>query len=324
MKTRRRFLTDSLKTAAALGATAIAHPLTGFRVPPFYRISLAQFSLATSFFTRKMDTLDFPAKAKNDFGIDAVEYVSMFFKDKVSDKDYLKELKRRTDDLGVTNVLIMVDAEGDLGHSATHKRNEAVDNHTRWLEFAKSLGCHSIRVNIDGDGSDEEIFEAALEGYGKLVNVGASMGMGVIVENHNGPTNDPEYLARLMKAVNHPNAGTLPDFGNFIRRTKPEAMTMEAYAKTKVIAEYDKYKGTELLMPWAKGVSAKTHSFDDKGNCVETDFKRMLDIVEKHRTTAFKGYIGIEYEGAVLPMMGSKEKFLPEDAGIRATRDLLL
>ena len=323
MKTRRRFLADSLKTAAALGATAIAHPLTGFRVPPFYRISLAQFSLATSFFTRKMDTLDFPAKAKNDFGIDAVEYVSMFFKDKVSDKDYLKELKRRTDDLGVTNVLIMVDAEGDLGHSATHKRNEAVDNHTRWLEFAKSLGCHSIRVNIDGDGSDEEIFEAALEGYGKLVNVGASMGMGVIVENHNGPTNDPGYLARLMKAVNHPNAGTLPDFGNFIRHTKPEAMTMEAYAKTKVIAEYDKYKGTELLMPWAKGVSAKTHSFDDKGNCVETDFKRMLDIVEKHRTTAFKGYIGIEYEGAVLPMMGSKEKFLPEDAGILATRDLL-
>ena len=323
MKNRRTFLKDTLGAAAALGTASMTAPLAGFTPPPFYRISLAQFSLAPSFFMRKMDTLDFPAKAKRDFGIDAVEYVSMFFKDKVTDRNYLKELKRRTDDLGVTNVLVMIDMEGDLGHSATHKRNEAVDNHTRWLEFAKQLGCHSIRVNIDGDGSDEEVFEAAVEGYGKLVGIGASMDMGVIVENHNGPTNNPEYLARLMKAVNHPNAGTLPDFGNFIRRTKPEAMTMEAYSKTKVVAEYDKYKGTEMLMPWAKGVSAKTHSFDDKGNCLDTDFKRMLAIVEKHRTPAFKGYIGIEYEGAVLPMMGSKEKFLPEDEGIRATRDLL-
>ena len=323
MTDRRTFLKDTLRATAAVGTASLAGPLTGFVTPPFYRISLAQFSLAPSFFTRRMDTLDFPAKAKKDFGIDAVEYVSMFFKDKVSDKEYLKELKRRTDDLGVTNVLVMVDMEGDLGHSATHKRNEAVDNHRRWLEFAKSLGCHSIRVNIDGDGSDEEIFESAVEGYGKLVGIGASMDMGVIIENHNGPTNNPEFLARLMRAVNHPNAGTLPDFGNFIRRTKPEAMTMEAYGKTKVIAEYDKYKGTEMLMPWAKGVSAKTRSFDDKGNCVETDFKRMLSIVDKNRTPVFKGFIGIEYEGAVMPMMGSNEKFLSEDAGIRATRELL-
>jgi sugar phosphate isomerase/epimerase len=290
---------------------------------PFYRISLAQFSFAPSFFTRKMDTLDFPAKAKKTFGIDAVEYVSMFFKDKVSDRKYMEELRMRSGDMGVRNVLIMVDAEGDLGHSATHKRNEAVDNHTKWLEFAKYLGCHSIRVNIDGDGSDEEIFEACLEGYGKLVGIGAKMDMGVIIENHNGPTNDPAYLAKIMKNINHPNAGTLPDFGNFIRRTKPEAMTMEAYGKTKVVAEYDKYKGVEMLMPYAKGVSAKTHTFDAAGNCRETDFKRIMSIVEKNRTDAFRGFVGIEYEGAVMSMMGSKETFLPEEEGIWATKKLL-
>jgi sugar phosphate isomerase/epimerase len=290
---------------------------------PFYRISLAQFSLAPTFFTRKMDTLEFPALAKTRFGIDAVEYVSMFFKDKVSDRKYMDDLKKRSEDLGVRNVLIMIDGEGDLGHSATHKRNEAVDNHTRWLEFAKHLGCHSIRVNIDGDGSDEEIFDAALEGYGKLVGIGAKMDMGVIIENHNGPTNNPVYLAGIMKKINHPNAGTLPDFGNFIRRTRPEAMTMEAYGKTKVVAEYDKYEGVEMLMPYAKGVSAKTHTFHADGSCRETDFKRIMSIVEKYRTDAFKGFVGIEYEGAAMSMMGSKETYLTEDEGILATKKLL-
>jgi sugar phosphate isomerase/epimerase len=292
-------------------------------MPPYYRISLAQFSMAGTFFSGKMDTLDFPAKAKNDFGIDAVEYVSMFFKNKVADKNYMTELKKRTSDLGVTNVLIMVDTEGDLGHNDAKKRQEAIDNHTRWLEFAKFIGCHSIRVNLDGNGTDEEIFQNGLDGYGRLVEVGAKMDMGVIIENHNGPTNNPEYLARFMKQINHPYAGTLPDFGNFTRRTKPEAMTLEAFSKTKLIAEYDKYKGVEMLMPWAKGVSAKTHEFNTDGSCKETDFKKIMSIVEKNKTSAFKGFVGIEYEGGFLKMMNPSSNYASEDEGIRATKKLL-
>ncbi len=320
MTSRRHFIKQTAKATAAM--TIPASIL--FPQPSFYKISLAQFSLAPSFFTRKMDTLDFPAKAKNEFGIDAVEYVSMFFKDKVSDSKYLAELKKRSDDLGVRNVLIMIDTEGDLGASEPAKRQQAIDNHTKWIEAAKFLGCHSIRVNIDGDGTDEQIFDAALEGYGKLVSVGQKMDMGVIVENHNGPTNNPEYLAKLMKQINNPYAGTLPDFGNFIRRSKPEAATMEAYAKTTVIAEYDKYKGVEMLMPYAKGVSAKTHEFNADGSCRETDFKKIMGIVEKYKTNAFKGFVGIEYEGGFLKMMNPKENYLPDEEGIRATKKLLL
>jgi sugar phosphate isomerase/epimerase len=213
--------------------------------------------------------------------------------------------------------------EGDLGASDPVKRQQAIDNHTKWIEAAKFLGCHSIRVNINGDGTDEQIFDAALDGYGKLVSIGEKMDMGVIIENHNGPTNDPEYLAKLMKQINNPYAGTLPDFGNFIRRSNPEAATIEAYAKTKVIAEYDKYKGVEMLMPYAKGVSAKTHQFNADGSCKETDFKRIMAIVEKHKTKAFKGYVGIEYEGGFLKMMNPAGTYLPEDEGIRATKKLL-
>jgi sugar phosphate isomerase/epimerase len=320
MTTRRHFIKQTAQATAAMAIPgAILSPLSSF-----YTISLAQFSLAPAFFSKKMDTLDFPAKAKNDFGLEAVEYVSMFFKDKVSDSKYISELKKRSDDLGVRNVLIMIDMEGDLGASDPNKRQLAIDNHTKWIEVAKVLGCHSIRVNINGDGTDEQIFDAALEGYGKLVSIGAKMDMGVIIENHNGPTNNPEYLAKLMKQINNPYAGTLPDFGNFIRRSNPEAATIEAYAKTKVIAEYDKYKGVEMLMPYAKGVSAKTHAFNEDGSCKETDFKKIMAIVEKHKTKAFKGYVGIEYEGGFLRMMNPKENYLSEDDGIRATKKLLM
>ena len=319
MTSRRHFIRQTSQAAAAM---AIPSFITTSK--SFYTISLAQFSLAPVFFTRKMDTLDFPAKARNDFGINAVEYVSMFFKDKVSDKNYLGELKKRSADLGVRNVLIMIDMEGDLGTSDSVKRQQAVDNHTKWIEAAKFLGCHSIRVNINGDGTDEQIFDAALEGYSKLVSIGEKMDMGVIIENHNGPTNNPEYLAKLMKQINNPYAGTLPDFGNFIRRSNPEAATLEGYAKTKVIAEYDKYKGVEMLMPYAKGVSAKTHEFNADGSCKETDFKKIMGIVEKHKTKAFKGYVGIEYEGGFLKMMNPKENYLSEDDGIKATKKLLM
>jgi sugar phosphate isomerase/epimerase len=318
MTSRRQFIRQTSQAAAAMAIPSVISTPGSF-----YTISLAQFSLAPVFFTRKMDTLDFPAKARNDFGINAVEYVSMFFKDKVSDKNYLGELKKRSADLGVRNVLIMIDMEGDLGASDPVKRQQAIDNHTKWIEAAKFLGCHSIRVNINGDGTDEQIFDAALDGYGKLVSIGEKMDMGVIIENHNGPTNDPEYLAKLMKQINNPYAGTLPDFGNFIRRSNPEAATIEAYAKTKVIAEYDKYKGVEMLMPYAKGVSAKTHQFNADGSCKETDFKRIMAIVEKHKTKAFKGYVGIEYEGGFLKMMNPAGTYLPEDEGIRATKKLL-
>jgi hypothetical protein len=126
-----------------------------------------------------------------------------------------------------------------------------------------------------------------------------------------------------MKQINHPYAGTLPDFGNFTRRTKPEAMTLEAFSKTKLIAEYDKYKGVEMLMPWAKGVSAKTHEFNADGSCKETDFKKIMSIVEKNKTSAFKGFVGIEYEGGFLKMMNPSSNYASEDEGIRATKKLL-
>jgi hypothetical protein len=316
---RRQFLHQiaTVTVASTLPSSIFATP------KPAFEISLAEFSLAGSLFSRKLNNLDFPAKAKNDFGISAVEYVSGFWEGKSQDQTYLNELKQRTSDLGVRNVLIMVDSEGNLGASKKEERQKAVENHYKWVDAAKFLGCYAIRVNMEGDGTPDEILKAGVEGYGKLVEYGAKAGISIIIENHISVSTNPDWLVKLLKKVKSPYAGALPDFGNFTEREKLQSMTLEGFMNAKILNEYDKYEGVKKLMPFAHGVSAKTHSFDANGNCTDVDFNKMMPIVKKGIGKNFKGFIGIEYEGGFLKMMGMKGDYLDEDAGIRATKALL-
>jgi sugar phosphate isomerase/epimerase len=285
--TRRGFLAAS---AAILGS-GIARAAAETSVkPPAFRISLAEWSLHKMLFTGKLDNLDFPRTAKQQFGIDAVEYVNSFFKDKARDGDYLAELATRAADEGVTNVLIMCDGLGNLGDPDEKARTQAIENHFPWVEAAKRLGCHAIRVNAASSGDFEEQQKLAADGLTRLSDYAAQMQMNVIVENHGGLSSNGGWLAGVMKLVDRPNCGTLPDFGNF--------------------HDYDRYRGMEELMPFAKGVSAKSHEFDAEGNEVRTDYRRMMKIV---LDAGYSGWVGIEYEG----------KALPEPEGIVATKKLL-
>lgn len=277
----------------------------------FFKISLAEWSFHKALFAGKMTNLDFAQKAKQDYGITGVEYVNQFFKDKAKDKAYLTDLKKRADDNDVTSVLIMCDGEGELGDLNEKLRKQAVENHYKWVEAAQFLGCHSIRVNAAGTGTAAEVSKAAIDGLGRLTDFAKDFNIGVIVENHGGYSSDGIWLSDVMKGVNKPGCGTLPDFGNFcINRTKPENDTPEAWAKTTCLEEYDRYKGVTELMPFAKGVSAKTHEFDAGGNSIETDYRKMLKIV---KDAGYTGFIGIEYEG-------EKDD---EATGIRKTLELL-
>jgi len=295
---RREFV---LAAAAPVSAIALwkMRPLfsrnTFLQTQPLFEISLAEWSLHLTLFAGELDNLDFPATAKQDFGIDGVEYVNQFFKDKAEDQSYLSELKRRADDNGVQNVLIMCDGEGNLGDPDGQARTQAVENHYRWVEAAKYLGCHSIRVNARSQGSPEEQRELAVDGLRRLTEFAAEREINVIVENHGGISSNGEWLASVMKAVDHPRCGTLPDFGNF-RIAEGEV--------------YDRYKGVAELMPFAKGVSAKANAFDENGNEPNTDYVRMMRIV---LDAGYRGYVGIEYEG----------RELSEPDGIRATKRLL-
>jgi L-ribulose-5-phosphate 3-epimerase len=278
---RRAFLKSAAASGAAIGLGA-SQQSSLFAVEegkPLFEISLAEWSLHRTINDGKLDNLDFPALAKNEFGIAAVEYVNQFFKDKAKDAKYLDELNKRAKDNGVTNVLIMIDGEGSLGDPDDSKRTEAVENHYKWVEAAKTLGCHSIRVNAHSEGSYDEQMKLAADGLGRLNEFGAGHGIGVIVENHGGLSSNGAWLAGVMKMVGHENCGTLPDFGNF-RVSDDE--------------EYDGYKGVKELMPFAKGVSAKSHEFDAQGNEVRTDYDKMIKIV---LDAGYHGYIGIEWEG---------------------------
>ena len=268
----------------------------------FFKISLAQWSLHKAIFDGKLDPLDFPAYTKNTFGIDAVEYVNQFYKDNISQEGYLQEWKKRADDAGVHSLLIMVDGEGNLGDLDADARRQAVDNHKKWLEAAQYLGCHSIRVNAAGEGSPEEVAAAASEGLATLGDLATPLNLNVIVENHGGYSSDGQWLASVIHSAGKDNVGTLPDFGNFC---------IEKDDNRNCTNEYDRYKGVEELMPFAKAVSAKSHDFDDAGNEKNTDFTKMMKIVKEH---GYTGYVGIEYEGSDLS----------EDAGILATKELLI
>jgi sugar phosphate isomerase/epimerase len=289
----------------------------------FFDISLAQWSLHKEFFGPSMrkskqdflamrskdpesviqgrDPLEFASISRNEFGIDAIEFVSQFYpKIKGADDDKIKALKQRSDDEGVRNVLIMVDYEGAMGDPDERARLQAVQNHQKWVDVASYLGCHSIRTNAQSSGTKEEQKERAIDGLARLSEYAAKQDINVLVENHGGISSNGEWLASVIAGVGMDNCGTLPDFGNF--RISPYESDEEIL--------YDPYKGIEELMPYAKGVSAKSNFFDEKGNEINLDYDRILNIVNE---AGYTGYIGIEYEGGDLS----------EADGINATLDLL-
>ena len=296
---RREFVKQSSLAVGAMSASASVgcQSLAGSSSNSLYDISLAQWSLNRQFFGGKLNALDFAKVTKEEFDLDAIEYVNQFFKDKANDESYLGQLKSRAADHGVKSLLIMVDGEGSLGHGDTAERNKAVLNHHKWVDAAKFLGCHSIRVNAatTGNGSFEEKQKLAADGLRSLSEYGAKLGLNVIVENHGGLSSNGAWLAGVMKIVNLPNCGTLPDFGNFnVGDGK----------------WYDRYQGVTELMPFAKAVSAKSHEFDEKGDEVRTDYRRMMNIV---LAAGYHGYVGIEYEGSKVDAY----------TGIKKTKQLL-
>jgi sugar phosphate isomerase/epimerase len=292
---RREFLERSTLLGAGLAITGImTNTMCGVQQEPPFKISLAQWSLHRALRQGEIDNLDFAKIARQEFGIEGVEYVNQFFKDKAVES-YLAEMKKRAEDYNVKSVLIMCDGEGKLGDPDQEARKTSVQNHEKWLNAAKFLGCHSIRVNAASEGTYQEQQKLAVDGLHQLCEIAESYGTNVIVENHGGLSSNGAWLSEVIKMVDHPLAGTLPDFGNF---------------RVDKDTTYDRYKGVKELMPFAKGVSAKSYDFNEKGEEIQTDYFKMMDIV---LAAGYHGYVGIEYEG----------NNLDEYAGIKATKKLL-
>ena len=314
---RRTFIRNgfTLSLGAASFGTALAHNvLTDFSVnsTPFFKLSLAQWSLHNAIWKRQLDPYDFTAKAK-ELGFEGVEFVNQLYPDVMKAKDKTAALKQFISKLntaakteGVENVLIMIDGEGDLAVPSISERNQAIENHKAWVETAAAMGCHSIRINLFGE-RDEIAWKAqAAESMRKLGEFAAPYKVNIIVENHGYLSSNAALVMEMLAEVNLPNCGTLPDFGNFCLEREAGKRWDAA-----CIREYDRYQGVKELLPKAFAVSAKSHDFDQAGNETHTDFKRMLQLV---KDAGYTGFIGVEYEG----------QQLDEISGILATKELLL
>jgi len=300
--TRRTFLmqTGALAGAALTGAAFGARAQEA-KVKREYGISLAGWSLHRTIGEGegKVPMLDMPKMTRQEWDIDAIELVSGMLAS--IEPSYISQLQKNADDNKVDIRLIMVDGQGAIGHRKDNFRAQAVEKHKVYIDLAAELGCYCIRMNWQGEEKDtltnpeslKAFIDRSVPGFRELCDYGAAKNVAVTIENHWGPSSYIEPLTGLMKAVNHPGFGTLPDFGNF-----PE--------------DVDRYEATDAFMPYAKAVSAKCYDFDDTtGLETKIDYEKMLSIVcDKH---GYKGYIGIEYEG----------DRLPEAEGIKRCNELL-
>ena len=300
---RRNFLSVTL-TAGIASSVFPSTNFVKFNSIEYLKISLAQWSLNKSIKNGKLPILDFAKKARS-FNIEGIEFVSGLYTrdtdilERMSMNSLAKELIKRSDDYGIDNVLFMIDNQGDLASSNKNERLQAIDNHKRWIDLSAEIGCKTMRVNLNGEKDLNKWTKnsvkslTALNKYNENVNV--------VVENHGGLSSSGKYLSNVMSKVKLENCGTLPDFGNFCMNGSPWGNCTQMY---------DKYLGTEELMPYAHAVSAKSYDFDDEGNETSIDYERMMEIVKR---SGYQGYVGIEYEG----------NRLAEDDGIIATKKLL-
>jgi L-ribulose-5-phosphate 3-epimerase len=291
--TRREFL--QLSAAATALAPFAAAPSAA--TDPLYKISLAEWSINRPLFGGTLQHLDF-AKIAKSVGIDAIEYVNQFFKDKAADTEYLREMNTRAQGEGVTQVLIMCDGEGNLGDPDAAKRQASVENHYKWVDAAKFLGCHTIRVNGYSSGTPDEEMKLVADGMRKLVEFADRQAINVVIENHGGLSSNAKWLVQTIKLVNHPRAGTLPDFGNF-RIAGPGRKTPDVKMES-----YDSYVGVAVMMPLAKGVSVKPRVWDFHGKSSDIDLLKMMRIVVD---AGYRGHCGIEYGPQGRELEGVKE-----------------
>ena len=277
----------------------------------FFQLSLAQWSINRMIRNEGLSPYEFAGLAKK-WGFTGLEYVSQLYRD-VIDSDtqakamdmFIEKNNQLTAEHGLTNLLIMIDGEGDMADTDASARTTAVDNHKKWVDAAAAMNCHSIRVNLFGAQNPDEWKEYAAESMASLATYASANKVNIIVENHGGFSSDASLLMEVINGVNMDNLGTLPDFGNFcVKRDSGQPWGGNC------VEEYDRYKGVKEMMPKAFGVSAKSYDFDADGNETSIDFKQMLSIV---KASGYKGFIGVEYEG----------NQLSEEAGIVATRDLL-
>ena len=271
------------------------------KAPYIYKQSLAQWSLNKPFKNGTLDPMDFPKIAK-ELGFSGVEYVTQLYPELAAATNkpefknvvtaWANNMAKRSKEAQIENVIVMVDHSGELADPDPKKLAQAISNHKIWMDAAAILGAHSVRANLFGELDPAKWHTLSVAALKELGAYGEKIGVNIIIENHGGWSSDAAKLVAVMKEVNMPTVGVLPDFGNFcVKRRDGDRWGSPC------VEEYDVYKGTQELMQYAVGASAKSYNFDANGNETKLDYQRLIEIVNTYKTKRFKGYIGTEYEG---------------------------
>ena len=326
INSRRKFLKN---TFSVFSTTLLAPNLFAKKIDKSKMdIGLQMYSFAPLIMQGKFDLLGFPDLVKNTYGINGAEYWSIPFMGRENDRDFLNDIKRRSDDNGVDNLIILVDdidiktmqSGPSLASSNKNDRDTAIDYHKKWVDVAKNIGCHSIRINLRSEEeNDQKILENSSESISRLIEFSKQDNISIVIENHGGITGDADWLVSLMENVDSKHLGTLPDFGTYNFCIKRGNLNFQSLSEN-CEDQYDKYLGVKKLMPYAKGVSAKSHEFDKDGEELSTNYSRMIKIISESN---YKGYITIEYEGAMKGMFGGEGTYLSPHEGILATKKLI-
>ena len=326
INSRRKFLKN---TFSVFSTTLLAPNLFAKKIDKSKMdIGLQMYSFAPLIMQGKFDLLGFPDLVKNTYGINGAEYWSIPFMGRENDRDFLNDIKRRSDDNGVDNLIILVDdidiktmqSGPSLASSNKNDRDTAIDYHKKWVDVAKNIGCHSIRINLRSEEeNNQKILENSSESISRLIEFSKQDNISIVIENHGGITGDADWLVSLMENVDSKYLGTLTDFGTYNFCIKRGNLNFQSLSEN-CENQYDKYLGVKKLMPYAKGVSAKSHEFDKDGEELSTNYSRMIKIISESN---YKGYITIEYEGAMKGMFGGEGTYLSPHEGILATKKLI-
>ena len=324
---RRKFINDMFKGTAAI---SLSSPLLNNNLFANYisnklKISLQCFSFASEFYKGNFDLSNFSKIVRETYNLDGAEFWSIPFIGKEKNSSFLNDLRQKSNDYGIKNTIILVDLldmqtmkQGNSLASIDKKeRNQAIEDHKPWIDAAKSIECDSIRINLWSDANKEEVMKVSIESISKLLEYSSDKNISIVIENHGGHTGDAKWLVNLVNKINNKNLGTLPDFGTLNFCVKRD---LNLNFSAKCFSQYDKYLGVKELLPYAKGISAKSTQFDLKGNETTTNFKKMLRLIKKSN---FQGYISIEYEGAIRDTFSQKNNHLSTHEGILATKKLL-
>ncbi len=268
--TRRNFLGKTLAMGAGLSSLTLVKntKLNAALRTTKDDISLAEWALVKEIRAGKWTNSDFPRIAKEDFGINGIEFVNTLFE--VPTYGYLQRLKRNADNLGVKMVLIMVDSEGATAAPTKAERIQTVTNHKKWIDIATYLGCHAIRTNWYGpkDASNEDMINYAEETYNLMLEYSVPRKISILIENHGGISDDPDAMITLQKRVNSLYFGLLPDW------REPGG-------------KFDNVERVRRFLPYSHGQSVRYQPTEEA----------TIKMIEMCRDGGYRGFYGIETSG---------------------------